>query len=264
MDQQAASYEPQASGTCGAHPPHETPGPLGPLALALSLFGIAGSAVLLCCVIAVVALLILVVNVGTEGVSELYDELKFDPPLETRIGAGIVSALYVGLAGATVAAAILRGGRRWTGLVALSRVRRGRGAIAGIFLVSLAYAALATYAMERTQDRHLLISGPTDMLLIGTILANLVLLAPIAEELLFRGWIYTALRRRFGVWLSFVATALFFVAIHWNPNNRRILQVLPLALALGLLRERAGSIKPTIALHAVYNLIIVLMRLAYT
>jgi len=37
--------------------------------------------------------------------------------------------------------------------------------------------------------------------------------------------------------------------------------VLPLAFTLGLIREQAGSIKPTIALHAAYNLTIIAVTL---
>ena len=237
--------------------------PLRPLALLLSLCGIASGAILICCLLAVIALLALFAHLGRDATSDLYLDFRFDTVLRTQVGAFVVSALYIGVALATVAAAVLRGRRQWTPLVALVPVRQW-SALAAICLVTLVYIALSTYAVEHARDRTLLISGPTDLLLVGTIVVNLVILAPLAEELLFRGWIYTGLRDRFGFVLSFVVTAALFAAIHWDPHHRRILQVLPLAVALGLLRERAGSIKPTIALHAVYNLIIIGLRLAYT
>jgi membrane protease YdiL (CAAX protease family) len=91
-------------------------------------------------------------------------------------------------------------------------------------------------------------------------MANLVIFAPAVEELFFRGWLYTGLRRRFGFGTTLFATALLFAAFHWEP--RRMILVLPLAFALGFIREQTGSIAPTIALHAFYNLVIVVIALA--
>lgn len=261
MDQQAASSDPGASR--GSRHVTARPKPLPPLALLLSLCGIAGGAILICCLLAVVAMLGLVADLGRDGASDLYQDWRFDNVLRTQVGVFVVSALYIGVALATVTAAVLRGRRQWASLVALAPVRRWR-VLVPIVLVTLVYIAIATYAVEHSRDRTLLISGPTDLLLAGTIVVNLVILAPLAEELLFRGWIYTGLRDRLGILPGILLTAGLFAAIHWDPNHRRILQVLPLAVALGLLRECAGSIKPTIALHAVYNLIIIGIRLAYT
>ena len=237
--------------------------PLGLIPLALSLFGIAGVAILLCCILAVIVVLATVADVGREGASEIVEELKFDSPLKTQIGALVVSALYIGVAGATVAAAIGRGRRGWSALVALSPVRRWTE-VAVIGLATLAYAGIATFLVERMHDHRLLTMGPTDLVLLGTFVTNLVVLAPLAEELLFRGWLYTGLRRRLPFWPSFLVTVVLFATIHGEQNPGRILQVLPLAVALGLLRERAGSIKPTIALHGAYNLMIVAIRLAFS
>ena len=165
---------------------------------------------------------------------------------------------------ATIAAALWRGKSGWTDLVAFKKVRLARRRTVALFLGSLGYAALASLALERMQAHRVIIDGPTDLVLVATIVTNLVMLAPLAEELVFRGWLYTGLRARFGFWPSFLVTALAFAAIHWDPNHRRILLVLPLAVALGLLREVSGSIKPTILLHGCYNLIIIALTLAST
>lgn len=266
MDQQAASYETTdpAFRDAVAMPPFRAVTPFGPAALALSLVAIAAAAITVCCLLAVIAVLILVAWLGVDGLTDFYQEWRFDIPLQTRVGAAVVSALYIGVASATVALAALRGRRAWMSLVALAPVRLAWTPVVVILAITLSYAGLATFAMARMQDRHLMASGPTDLLLVGTIVANLVVLAPIAEELLFRGWIYTALRARFAFVTSFTLTALLFAAIHWDANHRRFVLVLPLAVALGLLRELTGSIKPTIALHAVYNLIIVAITLVET
>lgn len=234
------------------------------LAVSVPLIGI--GALVFCCCLAVCALLVLYAQVGLDGLSDFYQELRFDIPLKTQIGAALVASLYLGVATMTLGAAVLRGRRHWTALVALTPVNDGsRLAVAiSVAVLALVYAAAATLAMTWGQDHHLMDGGPTDLALLGTIAANLVLLAPCAEELFFRGWLYTGLRRRLSFWPSFLLTASLFAAFHWDANHRRIFLVLPLALALGLLREVTGSIKPTIALHAVYNLIIVVITLLET
>ena len=237
--------------------------PYGPLGLSLSVMAIAIAAIAFCCLVAILALLILFADIGREATTEFFQDLRFDVPLKTRLGAGVVSSLYVGVALATVAMAALRGRRTWPALVSLLPHRRTwRPAILPA-LATLVYAAAATTIMARMQDRHLMVAGPTDLLLISTLLTNLVILAPIAEELLFRGWIQTALRRSVGIWPSGIVTAILFAAIHYDANHRRFFLVLPLAIALGLVREISGSIRPTILLHATYNLIIVAITLAY-
>jgi len=243
------------------------PRPLSLAGLTLSLFAIAAAALLLCSAVAAVTIIVAVGLLGRDGATDLLQQLKFDLLLKERVGAAVVSLVYIGLAIATLGAAAWRGGRGWRDLVALRSIRPAWPVwrdVLGIAALTLAYIGLSTYAVEHVRDRSLLVSGPTDVLLFGTIVANLVILAPVAEELLFRGWLYTALRSRFSFWPSFLPTLIAFAAIHFDAEHPRVVQVLPLAVALGLLRERAGSIKPTIALHAVYNLVIISIRLAYT
>jgi membrane protease YdiL (CAAX protease family) len=264
MDSPAVAEEMPSVGIDATTP---MPQPLAPAWLAASLVAIAVAAVLFCCLVAVLSTLGLFASFGTDGATDFLQQLKFDRQLRTQVGAATVSAAYVGLALATLAAAWLRGGRGWRDLVALRPMRSGRTAwrdTLGIAALTLGYIAVTTYAAEHARDRSLLVTGPTDMVLISLLVGNLVVLAPIAEELVFRGWIYTALRRSFSFWPSYLVTIALFAGIHWDASHIRIVQVLPLSAALGLMRERAGSIKPTIALHATYNLVIVAIRLAFT
>ncbi len=75
-------------------------------------------------------------------------------------------------------------------------------------------------------------------------------LVPFAEELFFRGAGVTVLRR-FGVPVALIGTSLVFALAHG------IFVALPVlfALALGLawVRERSGSVWPSVAAHAAYN-----------
>lgn len=207
---------------------------------------------------------LLYARLGSEGVLEFYQDLRFDVPLQTQLGAAFISVVYVGVGLGTICAAALAAPRHWPRLLAIRPIGGSRLLMVALFTATLLYAVSATLALTSSQDHRITISGPTDFILLSTVTANLVLLAPIAEEIFFRGWLYTGLRQKFSFGPSYLVTAGLFAAIHWDPNHRRILLVLPLALALGLLREVTGSIKPTIALHATYNLIIVVITLLET
>jgi uncharacterized protein len=78
--------------------------------------------------------------------------------------------------------------------------------------------------------------------------------APIAEELFFRGFCFTALRRWIGVAGGAIATGVIFGLIHAGSADAVFL--VPLAFfgaALCLLYHRTGSLLPCITLHALNN-----------
>jgi hypothetical protein len=76
-------------------------------------------------------------------------------------------------------------------------------------------------------------------------------LAPLAEEIAFRGYLLSALRTRFPPGVAIAASALLFAAIHLDPV--RFPAVLFLGVFLGWLAWRSGSIWPAVAAHAVNN-----------
>jgi membrane protease YdiL (CAAX protease family) len=78
--------------------------------------------------------------------------------------------------------------------------------------------------------------------------------APIAEELFFRGFCFTALRRWIGVAGGAIATGVIFGLIHAGSADAVFL--VPLAFfgtVLCLLYHRTGSLLPCIVLHALNN-----------
>ncbi|WP_230553408.1 CPBP family intramembrane glutamic endopeptidase [Reyranella aquatilis] len=86
-------------------------------------------------------------------------------------------------------------------------------------------------------------------------LAVLAVLAPLAEELVFRGLLYGWLAGRWSNLVAFVLSSLAFAAAHTEPVH--ILLVLPLGFWFGWLRWRTGSLVPTIVAHVVNNSIAV-------
>lgn len=90
---------------------------------------------------------------------------------------------------------------------------------------------------------------------------NQVLLIPIVEELVFRGWLQGSLLRRramrngyCGISLANFAAALLFSAAHFfsHPPIWAAGVIVP-ALVFGYFRERHNSVYPAILLHVYYN-----------
>jgi membrane protease YdiL (CAAX protease family) len=87
------------------------------------------------------------------------------------------------------------------------------------------------------------------------LLAVLVcVVAPIAEEFLFRGFCFAALRPTFGVIGAALAVGLVFGGIHATSTPAVLLVPLGvLGFTLCLLRWKTGSLYPCIAIHALNN-----------
>ena len=193
-----------------AGPQTALPKPLPLPWLALSLVAIGLAAALVCSASAVLFIAWLVGESGRDGATDFIPAAEVRPTAagprrrrggQRRLRRGWRSppcsrpCCAADAAGATSS--------RCGGCVATWPVWRDVLGIAGL---TLGYIASSTYAVEHVRDRSLLISGPTDVLLISTIVLNLVVFAPVAEELVFRGWLYTALRHRFSFWPSYLVT----------------------------------------------------------
>jgi len=228
-------------------------------ALALSLAAILGLAALFAGLAAAVVLSGQLALLGERGMRSFYLSLQFNIPRKTELGALAVSVGYLSLAGAILVNARWKGRGAWRNLVALRPASGRWRRQAPVAVAALIFAMLTSYVLAHPGQRYASLDGPTDKTLVGLIMLNLVVLAPLAEELFFRGWLFTALRLRFGFIPVLLVVSALFAAFHWD--RRHMILVLPLAFALGLIREQAGSIKPTIALHAAYNLTIIAVTL---
>ena len=80
---------------------------------------------------------------------------------------------------------------------------------------------------------------------------TLVVAAPIAEEVLFRGYLYGKLRKNAPIWLAMLITSLVFGAIHgqWNVA----VDVFALSIVLCALKEVTDGIWAGILLHMLKN-----------
>lgn len=80
---------------------------------------------------------------------------------------------------------------------------------------------------------------------------TLVVMAPVAEEVLFRGYLFGKLRKYASLWVSILITSLLFAIVHfqWNVG----IDVFVLSIVLCLLRVYTGSLWASILLHMLKN-----------
>jgi membrane protease YdiL (CAAX protease family) len=92
---------------------------------------------------------------------------------------------------------------------------------------------------------------PSSALLAAGMLLSVALVVPFAEELFFRGALFTALTRSGPAFVAIWTTSIAFALAHQEPRNWAPLLVV--ALTLGYLRSLGGSIWSGVALHAAFN-----------
>jgi membrane protease YdiL (CAAX protease family) len=85
----------------------------------------------------------------------------------------------------------------------------------------------------------------------------LLIIAPLAEELLFRGLLLSGFARNYGSRPAILYSALFFAAIHLNPYQ--FAGVFAAGLLLGWLRIATGSVWPGVIGHFANNACIMLI-----
>ena len=109
----------------------------------------------------------------------------------------------------------------------------------------------------RQDNRHALVKVLQDdppVRLVILILVTACLLAPLVEELFFRGYLFSVLASRLGPVAAMFATGTLFGLAHFAVVPPKILPVLALlGVALGWLRHQTGSVVPGIAVHAFVN-----------
>ncbi len=121
----------------------------------------------------------------------------------------------------------------------------------GFYVLSAIWiAAIGAEAEDDVSD--LGVEDTTLLLVTGAVL--LTVLAPLCEEILFRGLVFRALRNWQNMWPAAIMTGVLFGLIH--AGSSPIAFLVPLAFfgtGLCLLYEKTGSLYPCIALHAANN-----------
>jgi membrane protease YdiL (CAAX protease family) len=146
-------------------------------------------------------------------------------------------------------------------------LRRNLGIGAGLGVLAIVGSTIVVSALvalsgsEATPDQVLtgdIAETPTQLLLAIT---AAVVLAPIAEELLFRGLLHRALRGRLAIVPATMISSVLFAVVHVDVAFSQPLALVGLTLVgvlLAVAYERTGGLVVPIAIHAVHNAVTIL------
>jgi len=124
--------------------------------------------------------------------------------------------------------------------------------ICGLVEMAILIPAFRTGLSHGLAARNLALFDSQPLLSICFV-AALNILAPISEELFFRGWLWTALRQSWGGVPTALATSCFWLALHAANGRLTPIVLIPLAAMLSVVRHYTGSVRGTMLLHAINN-----------
>ncbi len=90
------------------------------------------------------------------------------------------------------------------------------------------------------------------------LLVSTVVFAPFFEEIIFRGYLVGALKKRFGLIFTWVASSLIFAVVHGGYSA--MITAMVAGLILGFYYLRYGSLAQVVMLHAMNNLTVCFMK----
>jgi membrane protease YdiL (CAAX protease family) len=128
------------------------------------------------------------------------------------------------------------------------------GVAVGIFVI-LATSAV-TFLLEKAgiqqtqQDLFAGVRGATAGQFIGVLLAAAAIV-PVAEEIFFRGYVFTAIRQRWGLIPAFATSGLLFAVAHLNLEA--FIPILLIGMTFCWVYWRTGSLVPSMIAHAMNN-----------
>ena len=101
----------------------------------------------------------------------------------------------------------------------------------------------------------------SEPLILGVI--TTILIAPILEEFIFRGFLFSQLRITLGNWGAISLSSLAWTSLHFQYELKILFILFVLGLFLGFLRWKSNSLFLVMALHAVNNLVALIMAYLY-
>jgi len=91
------------------------------------------------------------------------------------------------------------------------------------------------------------------------LLVVVAVVAPFSEEIFFRGFLYSAFKKSWGVNAALFLSSILFAVVHLELYS--FIPLVIIGWILAYLFEKTKSLMPAIFLHGVYNLILILILL---
>lgn len=112
---------------------------------------------------------------------------------------------------------------------------------------------------ETMQETVKMFQESNDFVLISLLAFTAVFVAPICEEIVFRGLFYPVMKKFSGPWVAAFCSGLIFAAAHGNLTV--LLPLFILGILLVFVYEKTGSIWAPIAVHFCFNTVTVSIQL---
>jgi len=122
---------------------------------------------------------------------------------------------------------------------------------AGIFALS---AVAVSISPEADNDLLRMLRSSRAAALLVALIATLS--APIVEEIIYRGILYSAFQRAYGAWPAVAFVTFLFAAVHFPqywPSYSTLFLLTVLSLVLTLIRVWTGNLLPCIIFHTIFN-----------
>ena len=87
----------------------------------------------------------------------------------------------------------------------------------------------------------------------GWMMFTSIVIAPIMEEILFRGILHDALMRKYGVFVGILIASAVFGIVHLIPQQ--VVNAFMIGIVLGYIYYRTGALLPVILIHCINNAI---------
>ena len=134
------------------------------------------------------------------------------------------------------------------------------GGVVGLIVVDAIGTLLSQFGLRSNQIEEFEFALKEGPLSFGLLLVTAGLVAPVVEELFFRGFLFGLYRRRQPVWVAYIVSSVVFTLLHLQPGRMNVQQMAGLATGIFLLAtllawlyQHTGSLYPGMVAHAVNN-----------
>jgi membrane protease YdiL (CAAX protease family) len=126
------------------------------------------------------------------------------------------------------------------------------GTLVAYYLAAGLFASLVLEPEQEDIGGELGVGNPSIAIAIAAVVM-IALLAPIAEELFFRGFLFAGVRSRWSLWPAAIASGLIFGLVHAPTGITTVVPLAALGIALCWLYDRTGSLWPCVIAHMINN-----------
>ena len=197
-------------------------------------------------------------NLNTSDQSAVYEFLMTDPTaVILRLASVIPAHIFTLFIAWLVVTKFNTFSFRQTLGWGLDKFKIWHGIVLFILFYAIGLALIKVFGEVETEFDKLLKSSQAAVYLIAFFAT---FTAPLVEEVVYRGLLYSAFQRRFGVTLAVVLVTILFTVVHIPqyssesiPDYATVIMLLLLSLTLTMIRVRTNNLLPCIIFHTIVN-----------